>query len=138
MGINDYLFLGVIIMFCILWFIDVFIKLKYKLNKPPKFRKSIDGNEDIEFYSEFYKEWKKFCIWNDYDNVRVIHIHDTIHNIEFDYEYTGKGRSYIIYREDTLNKYCSKFKTIKELDDDQNNLIDKENEYLKEILNDRL
>ena len=54
-------------MFCILWFIDVFIKPKYKLNKPPKFRKSIDGNEDIEFYSEFYKEWKKFCIWNDYD-----------------------------------------------------------------------
>lgn len=132
MSINDIIFLSLICIFCILWSFNTWLKPYYQ-NKHPKYR--CNENMQIEYYSLFYNNWRIFYVWDNQKTMRIVKIHDTIHGIEFGHKYYGEGRESINYTLDkVLSYYTEKYKTIKEIDDEQNKLIEKENEYLKNIL----
>lgn len=127
------LFLIFVIFFCIAWMIDTFGVRWYK-NNHPKFRKN--NNEFIEYYSLYYNCWRIFYIWNDKKEYRILHMHDTIRELEYDVKYIGNGRSAMKYDKHNIDFLRYKFKKTNEIDDDQNILINKEDTYLKEnILN---
>jgi len=132
-GLFDYLCLGFIILFIILWLYCIFkafIQPYYRKIQKPKFRKIEYGL--VEYYSPYFDKWRPFYIWSDKSKERIIHIIDRIREIEFDYKYIGEGRERIDYDQ---NKKCwDYFKTAKEVDDNQIILIDKENDYFRNIL----
>jgi hypothetical protein len=130
MGINDYLFLSIVVIFCILWIYEGILKEYIQKRQKPKFRSAEYGW--AEYYSHYFKCWRPFYIWSDIDKERKIHIIDRIREIEFDYKYIGEGRERIDY--DIQRKLWEYFKNSKEVDDNQILLIDKENDYFRQIL----
>ena len=95
MGINDYLFLSIVVVFCILWIYDGILKEYIQKRQKPKFRSAEYGW--AEYYSPHFKSWRPFYIWSDINKERKIHIIDRIREIEFDYKYIGEGRERIDY-----------------------------------------
>lgn len=96
----------------------------------PKFRRSEDGF--VEYKSMRFKPtWKKVCIWVRDEEERTVKIHDTIRNRVYDVKYNGPGRAYLRYDNDNWKKYMDNFKRIKDLEDNQDKLIDDENEIIK-------
>ena len=127
------IFLLFCLSFCISIICDTYVKDWYR-NYHPKFRMNNDGL--IEYYSLYYHCWRIFYFWNDKEEYRVLHIHDTIRGFEYDVKYIGKGRSAFKYDTKQYDLLCKQYKRVKEIDNEQNNLIDKEDTYLKEkILN---
>ena len=97
----------------------------------PKFRRSEDGF--VEYKSMRFKPtWKKVCIWVRDEEERTVKIHDTIRNRVYDVKYIGPGRAYLRYDNDNWKNYLDNFKRIKDLEDNQNKLIDDENEIIKD------
>ena len=89
------MFLSIVIIFCILWIYDGFLKEYIQKRQEPKFRSAEYGW--TEYYSPYFKCWRPFYIWSDIDKERKIHIIDRIREIEFDYKYIGEGRERIDY-----------------------------------------
>ena len=127
------LFLIFVILFCLVWFIDIF-GIEWYHNNHPRYRMNNDGF--IEYYSLIYNNWRLLYVWNDSIDDRVLHIHDTIRGLEYDLKYKGKGRSTLYFTRENLEFFENIYHTVKEIDKNQNKLINKEDKYLKEnILN---
>ena len=96
----------------------------------PKFRRGEDGF--VEYKSMRYRPtWKKVCIWVHNEEERTVKIYDTIRHFVYDVKYIGPGRAYLRYDNDNWKNYMDNFKRIKDLEDNQNKLIDDENEIIK-------
>ena len=96
----------------------------------PKFRRGPDGF--VEYKSMRFKPtWKKVCIWVHDEEERTVKIHDTIRNRVYDVKYNGPGRAYLRYDNDGWKNYMADFKRIKDLELNQEKLIDDENEIIK-------
>ena len=133
-GLFDYLCLGFIILCIVLWIwciSKVSIIPYWQSIRKPKFRKGMYGW--AEYYSPHFNKWRFFYIWSNNSQKRTIHIIDRIREIEFDYKYNGKGKEPIDY--DIQRKIWDHFKRAKDVDDNQIILINKENNYLRKILN---
>lgn len=131
MEASDYLVLGIIFGFVILWGLDVFVKPWYKNKQPIRFKES---QNRIYYFSIRFGCWRPVYVWSDEDKERDLLITDTIRGLTYMHKYIGKGREYIIHNHENLNHICSLFKTNKEIDDEQIRLIDKENNYLRQVI----
>ena len=127
---NDIIFISVIIIFCILWIYDTWIKEIINNKRKPKFRADIYGW--AEYYSPHFRCWRPFYIWSVFNKERIINICDCIKNLKYDFKYIGQGRERIDY--DIQRKLWNHFKTAKEVDKYQIELIDRENDYFREVL----
>jgi len=103
--------------------IMVYDVYKNRIRKP---RYRINGDGFVEYHSE-YGRWRPVSVWNSEIKKRKFTVHDTIRHLQFELKYEGEGREYITSC-DSLP-----YKSLRELEKDQERLIDKENLLLKEI-----
>ncbi len=117
--------LNLVVWLCALMVVGVMVydAYKYRVRKP-KYR--INKKGFVEYRNE-YGRWRPVCIWNSEVKKRKFTVHDTIRHLQFELEYDGEGREYITSY-DSLT-----YKSLRELENDQEVLIDKENLLLKEI-----
>ena len=131
--LSEYFFMGFAILCIILWLYCIFvacIKPFYEKYQKPRIE---NRNGNIYYYSIHFHCWRPFYIWSDVITTRTIKIHDTIRGLEFDYEYEGQGRVFVPYiSQESIKYYCGQFKNNKEIDNNQIELINKEDDYLRQ------
>ena len=95
-------------------------------NIKPRFKESKDGK--LLYWSPFYNDWTPFKVWNDKKENRVLKIMD------LEIGYVGEGVSVLKWCPENLEKVKEKFKTTKEIEKFQEEVINKEDLYMKKIL----
>ena len=95
-------------------------------NRKPRFKESKEGH--LLYWSPFYNDWTPFKVWNDKKENRVLKIMD------LEIGYVGEGVSVLKWCPENLERVKEKFKTTKEIEKFQEEVINKEDLYMKKIL----
>jgi len=78
--------------------------------------------------------WQDVKFWSEDIKDRHVIINDCTRCVDFEKNYSGPGIESVKYSEDILKHYKEKYPTIKDIRDDQDEVMEIECNYIKEIL----
>lgn len=78
--------------------------------------------------------WENVRVWSKEEKTRSVKITDCIRGRVFEKSYRGYGVEHVLYSEEALEHYKTTYPTYKDIMENQDEIIDTENDYLKLLM----